>query len=151
MRGLNSVFLVGRVGPLPEIRRSRRGRPWCPLQVATDREAWALDGTRVDRTDWHEVQLVGRAAEVAEQSVRRGTIVAVEGTVTYEPWEDEHGQRHVTTTIVASRLVILSRPARHAGCPSDAARGLRRGVRDTAAGGDPWIGDDREVNALENP
>ncbi|MEN0066448.1 MAG: single-stranded DNA-binding protein [Myxococcota bacterium] len=107
MRGMNKIFLVGRVGQDPDIRRSKLGRPWCPLQVATQRDGWEPDGSCVERTDWHEVQLVGQAADVAERWVRRGTIVAVEGTLTYDAWEDEHGHRHRQPTILASRIVVL--------------------------------------------
>lgn len=121
MRGTNSLFLIGRVGASPEVLRTRGGRAWCPLRVATDREAWEVDGSRVDRTDWHEVQLVGQAAELAERCVRRGTIVAIEGSITYDPWEDAHGQRHHQTTIVATRLVVLG---------SEGLRALKH---------DPWV------------
>jgi len=111
MRGMNTIFLIGRVGADPEVRRSGRGRPWCPIRVATRREAFEVDGARVERTDWHEVQLVGPAADLAERRVGRGAIVAIEGSVTYDGWDDEHGQRHQQTTIVASRLVVLRSPA----------------------------------------
>jgi len=107
MRGMNTVFLIGRAGSSPEVRQSGGARPWCPLRVATRREACGIDGTQVELTDWHEVQLVGPAADLAARRVRRGTVVAVEGRLVYDGWDDEHGQRHRETTIVAARLVVV--------------------------------------------
>ncbi|MEM6928551.1 MAG: single-stranded DNA-binding protein [Myxococcota bacterium] len=112
MRGMNTIFLVGRVGEPPDtspyVDRAR------PLRVGTAREGRELDPEPGESTDWHEIRLVGQAAEIAANCVRCGSIVAVEGRLVYETREHPEGGWRRHTTVVASRLVVLGSRARSA-------------------------------------
>lgn len=110
MRGFNSVFIVGRAGHDPEIRTSKNGKPWCPLGVATHRNVRGDDGEWVEETDWHDVVLFGDSAVDASKMVGRGCKVAVEGTLSYDRWTDEHGQNRRTTKILANTVKVVGEP-----------------------------------------
>ena len=110
MRGMNSVFLVGRAGHDPEVRTSKAGRPWCTLGVATHRNVRGEDGDWVEETDWHDVVLFGDDAVQAGKMVARGCKVAVEGTLSYDGWTDEHGNKRRSTRILANTLKVVGEP-----------------------------------------
>lgn len=107
MRGMNRVTLIGRLGRNPELRTSRAGSPWCTLAVATDRrrrdgEEWKTE------TDWHQVKVFGADAERCEQMLRAGSLVSVEGQMTYERWEDDKGQKRISARILARDVGFLT-------------------------------------------
>lgn len=118
MRGMNKVFLIGRVGQDPELRHARSGgQPWCSLSVATSRarregEEW------VEETDWHKVKVFGAQAENCQRFVRRGSLVAIEGALSYNRWQDEAGVAHVTTSVAADRVTFLSSERRAEEAPA---------------------------------
>ncbi len=111
MRGINSVFIVGRAGQDPELRRSQGGVPWCSLAVATHRRVRGEGGEWIEETDWHDVRLFGAHAEQCEQTVARGCRVAVEGSLTYDLWVDDDGNRRRSPRILASSLSVVGRPS----------------------------------------
>lgn len=110
MRGMNSVFLVGRAGHDPEIRTSKAGKPWCTLGVATHRNVRGEDGEWVEETDWHDVVLFGDTATEAGKLVARGCKVAVEGALSYDGWTDEHGNKRRSTRILANTVKVVGEP-----------------------------------------
>jgi single-strand DNA-binding protein len=112
MRMLNKVMLIGRVGRDVELRRvGAEGPPWAVLSVATSR--YRKDGEHwIEAADWHQVKVFGREAEYAQRAVRKGSLVSVEGSLTYDRWTSEDGTRHHATRIIADRLATLSTPER---------------------------------------
>jgi single-strand DNA-binding protein len=107
MRGLNRIVIIGRLGADPELRQGKTGTAWCSFSVATNRhrkegEAW------VEETDWHDIRAFGEDAERCHKRLRRGSIVAVDGSLVYETWNDEQGQRRRRPRILASRLQFVS-------------------------------------------
>jgi single-strand DNA-binding protein len=97
---MNRVFLVGRVGGVPDVRRPAGGRPWCALSVATH-------GGLLDGGDWHEVRVFGADAEACAERLRVGAVVAVEGALVYDKWTDATGGRRKRARVLASRLQVL--------------------------------------------
>lgn len=116
MRGLNRLFLIGRLGQDPELRRSPGGTPWCALSVATSRGR-VKDGAWVEETDWHDVRVFGDDAVRCEQRLRKGSAVAVEGALIYDSWTDDAGQRRRKARVVCNRVQFLA-GLREAGAPS---------------------------------
>ena len=107
MRGLNRSVVVGRVGQDPELRTSKAGVAWCTFSVATDRrrkvgEEW------VDDTDWHRIKVFGRDAEACHRFVRRGSMIGVEGSMNYDKWTDDEGQKRMTPALLADRVSFLT-------------------------------------------
>jgi single-strand DNA-binding protein len=108
MRGVNRVMLVGRAGRDAEARNSANGL-WCNFSLATGKARREGSGW-VEDTDWHRVKVFGSMAEIAERMVKKGVMVAVEGAVHYEAWNDDAGQKRTSAVIVADNVQILSRP-----------------------------------------
>ena len=103
---VNKVILVGNLGKDPEIRRTQDGRPIANLSVATS-ETWRdkATGERKEKTEWHRVVIFNEGlAKVAEQYLKKGAKVYVEGSLQTRKWTDQSGQEKYTTEVVISRF-----------------------------------------------
>ncbi len=100
---VNKVILIGNLGRDPEIRTMQSGDKVANLSVATS-ETWndRQTGERRERTEWHRVVIFGRVAEVAEQYLRKGSKVYVEGSLQTRKWQDQSGQDRYSTEVVLS-------------------------------------------------
>jgi single-strand DNA-binding protein len=99
---LNRVQLIGNVGKDPEIRTTQSGTKIVNLSVATS-ESWTdkQSGERKERTEWHRVVIFNdRLADVAEQYIRKGSKVFLEGALQTRKWTDQSGQDRYSTEIV---------------------------------------------------
>lgn len=99
---VNKVILVGNLGADPEIRRTQDGRPICNLNVATS-ESWRdkNSGERREKTEWHRVVIFSEGlCKIAEQYLKKGSKVYLEGTLQTRKWEDKDGQPRYTTEVV---------------------------------------------------
>jgi single-strand DNA-binding protein len=112
---VNKVILVGNLGRDPEVRRTNAGAPVVNLRVATS-ESWRdkTSGERQERTEWHNVVIFNEVlAKVAEQYLKKGSKVYVEGQLTTRKWQDQSGQDRYTTEVVVNRfrgdLTLLDR------------------------------------------
>jgi single-strand DNA-binding protein len=112
---VNKVILVGNLGADPEIRRTQDGRPIANLRVATS-ETWRdrNSGERRERTEWHRVVIFSEGlAKVAEQYLKKGARVYIEGQLQTRKWQDQQGQDRYSTEVVLqgfnSQLVMLDK------------------------------------------
>lgn len=99
---VNKVILVGNLGADPEIRRTQDGRPIANLRVATT-ETWRdkSSGERRERTEWHRVVIFSEGlCRVAEQYLRKGAKVYLEGQLQTRKWQDQSGQDRYSTEVV---------------------------------------------------
>jgi single-strand DNA-binding protein len=99
---VNKVILVGNLGADPEVRRMQDGRPVVNLRVATS-ENWRdrSTGERRERTEWHRVVIFNEGlAKVAENYLRKGSKIYVEGQLQTRKWQDQSGQDRYSTEIV---------------------------------------------------
>jgi single-strand DNA-binding protein len=99
---VNKVILVGNLGKDPEVRRTQDGRPIVHLSVATS-DNWKdkNTGERRERTEWHRVVIFSEGlARVAEQYLKKGAKVYIEGQLQTRKWTDQSGQDRYTTEIV---------------------------------------------------
>ena len=102
---LNKVILIGRLGADPEVRRLNSGDAVVNLRIATS-ESWRdkNSGERRERTEWHSVVIFNeQLAKVAEQYLRKGSLVYLEGQLQTRKWQDQNGQDRYTTEIVLQR------------------------------------------------
>lgn len=111
MSSVNRVILVGNLGRDPEIRYTQSGDPIANFSLATN-EAWTdKSGQRQERTDWHRVEVFGKAAQVVRDYLSKGRQVYVEGSIRYDEWTDKDGNKRNMTKIhvggPSSRLVLL--------------------------------------------
>jgi single-strand DNA-binding protein len=99
---VNKVILVGNLGKDPEIRRTQDGRPIASLSVATS-EQWRdkATGERKEKTEWHRVVIFSEGlAKVAEQYLKKGAKVYLEGQLQTRKWTDQSGAEKYTTEVV---------------------------------------------------
>jgi single-strand DNA-binding protein len=103
---VNKVILVGNLGRDPETRRLSSGDPVINLRIATS-ETWRdkASGERRERTEWHNVVIYNEnLARIAEQYLRKGTKVYIEGQLQTRKWQDKDGQERYTTEVVLQRF-----------------------------------------------
>jgi single-strand DNA-binding protein len=112
---VNKVILVGNLGADPEIRRTQDGRPVANLRVATS-ESWRdkNTGERREKTEWHRVVIFNEGlCRIAEQYLKKGSKVYLEGSLQTRKWQDKEGQDRYTTEVVLqgfnSQLTMLDR------------------------------------------
>lgn len=107
-RGLNKVMLIGNLGRDPEMRYTPSGKPVTSFSLAAGRNWVSADGERHDETEWFNVVAWGNLAEICNQHLSKGQKVYVEGRLQTRSWEDENGQKHFRTEVVASEMIILT-------------------------------------------
>lgn len=103
---VNKVILVGNLGADPEIRRLQSGEPVANLRIATS-ESWRdrQSGERKDKTEWHSVVIFNEnLAKVAEQYLKKGAKVYIEGQLQTRKWTDQQGNDKYTTEIVLQKF-----------------------------------------------
>ncbi len=99
---VNKVILIGNLGADPEIRRTQDGRPIANLRIATS-ETWRdrNSGERKEKTEWHTVVIFNEGlCKVAEQYLKKGSTVYVEGQLQTRKWQDQNGQDRYSTEVV---------------------------------------------------
>ena len=99
---VNKVILIGNLGADPEVRHTQDGRPVCNLRVATS-ESWRdkNSGERREKTEWHRVVIFSEGlCRIAEQYLRKGSKVYLEGQLQTRKWQDQSGQDRYTTEVV---------------------------------------------------
>lgn len=109
MPGINKVILVGNVGKDPEVRYLEGGIAVANFPVATTESFRDKMGNKQEQTEWHQIVLWRKLAEVAEKYVRKGQQVYIEGKIRSRSWEDKEGNKRYTTEIFGDVLTILSK------------------------------------------
>lgn len=106
-RSVNKAIIIGNLGSDPEMRTTPSGTRVTTISVATNRRWTDRSGATQEETQWHRVIAWSRLAEIAEQYLKKGDRVYVEGRIQYRTWEDQNGQKRFTTEIVANDMVML--------------------------------------------
>src|SRR5882757_4484784 len=107
-RGINKVILVGNIGKDPETRYMPNGKAVTNFSVATS-EAWTdkQSGDKQERTEWHNVVLFEKLAEIAAEYLRKGSQVYIEGSLRTRKWQDKEGRDRYTTEVIASDMQMI--------------------------------------------
>jgi single-strand DNA-binding protein len=107
-KSLNKVQLIGNLGKDPEVKYTPQGTPVAKIALATNERFKDKDGNWQDRTEWHNVVLWQRLAEIAGEYLKKGGKVYVEGRLQTRSWDDKtSGQKKYMTEVVASDLILL--------------------------------------------
>lgn len=122
MASVNKVILIGALGRDPEVRSFPNGGRIANTRIATS-ERWKdkQSGEAREATEWHNVVFADRLAEIAEQYLRKGSAVYVEGSLRTRKWQDKDGQERYTTEIRADRMQMLSGRPESSDAPAQAA------------------------------
>ncbi|MAX31536.1 single-strand binding protein [Onishia taeanensis] len=124
-RGVNKVILIGNLGQDPDVRFLPSGNPVANLRIATT-DSWTdrQSGQRQERTEWHTVVLFNKLAEIAQQYVKKGSRIYVEGRLQTRKWQGQDGQDRYSTEIVCNDMQMLdSRSGGQGGYPQNDPQG----------------------------
>ena len=108
MRGVNKVILVGTLGKDPETKQFPNGGSITQFSIATS-ESWVdkATGERKEQTEWHRIVLNNRLGEIAQQYLRKGSKVYIEGSLRTRKWTDQNGQERYSTEIRGDQMQML--------------------------------------------
>ena len=104
---VNKVILVGRLGRDPETRFTSGGQAVANFSLATDESYKDRNGERQKRTEWHKIVVWGKQAEIAQQYLKKGSLVFIEGRIQSREWQDKEGQKRTSFEIVATNFRML--------------------------------------------
>ena len=108
-KSVNKVILIGNLGKDPEVKYTPQGTAVAKITVATNERYKDKAGQWQDRTEWHNVVLWQRLAEIAGEYLKKGGKVYIEGRLQTRSWDDKQtNQKKYMTEIVANDLVLLS-------------------------------------------
>ena len=103
---LNKAFLIGRLTADPQTKSLPSGQQVCNFSLATDRYFTDKSGQKQQQTDFHNIVLFGRLAEIASQYLTKGSLVFIEGRIRTRNWQDGAGNKKYRTEIVAERIQL---------------------------------------------
>ncbi len=107
MAGVNKVILIGNLGKDPELRYTPGGQAVASFSLATSEKWRDKDGVMQDKTEWHNIVVWGRQAEIAKEYLAKGRPVYLEGRIQTRSWDDKDGNKRYTTEIVVQRMQFL--------------------------------------------
>ena len=104
---VNKAILIGRLGRDPEVRQMPNGEAVCNFSIATS-ETWKdQHGQKQERTEWHNITLYRRMAEVAGQYLKKGSLVYIEGRIQSRKYTDKNGIERTAYEIIGSEMKML--------------------------------------------
>ncbi|MEL6636711.1 MAG: single-stranded DNA-binding protein [Bacteroidota bacterium] len=106
---VNKVTLIGNLGRDPEIRHLESGAMVAKFSIATNENYKDKSGNWQSQTEWHDVVVWRSLAERAEQSLKKGAMVYLEGKLTHRKWEDKDGNPRKTTEVLGNYFRLLNR------------------------------------------
>jgi single-strand DNA-binding protein len=126
---VNKVILVGRLGKDPELKYTASGTPFCRFSIATS-DVWndKASGERQEKTEWHNIVVWDRLAEICNQYLTKGKQVYIEGALQTREWDDQEGIKRRITEVRARDMVML-------GSAPEGASGQRRAATAEGVGG----------------
>ncbi len=109
---VNKVILVGNVGKDPEVKYFDNDVSVCNFSLATS-ETYTRNGEKVTQTEWHNIVLWRGLAKVAENYVKKGMQLYIEGSLRTRSWEDQNGNKRYITEVMGSNMQMLGKKGDH--------------------------------------
>lgn len=106
-RGLNKVMLIGHLGADPEVRYLESGSVVANFNLATTEVYTDRSGSKQSVTEWHRIELWDNLAKIAEQYLKKGSQVYIEGKLRTDSWEDKEGNKRSTVKVRALNMILL--------------------------------------------
>ncbi|NRB47654.1 MAG: single-stranded DNA-binding protein [Saprospiraceae bacterium] len=128
---VNRVILIGNLGRDPEVRRLENGAVVAKFSVATNENYKDKSGEWQSQTEWHDIVVWRSLAERAEQQLKKGAQIYLEGKLTHRSWQDQEGNNRRTTEVVANYFRMIGR---------------REGGGDQGGGYFPSANDEQQTN-----
>ena len=109
MASVNKVILIGNLGKDPELKFTPSGVAMAKFPIATTERFKDSEGNPQEKTEWHNIVQWRRLAELANEYLKKGSPVYIEGRLQTRSWDDENGQKRYMTEIVGDRMQFLGR------------------------------------------
>ena len=106
---MNKTILIGNVGGTPEVRTLDSGTKVANFSLATNENYTKKDGTKIEQTEWHRLEVWGNLANVAETIIKKGDRICIEGKIRTEKWEDKEGNPKTSVKIRVERIELLGK------------------------------------------
>ena len=107
MASVNKAILIGNLGADPELRYTPGGKAVASFSMATTERFKNKEGEQQERTAWHNIVCWGRTAEIANEYLKKGRSVYIEGRIQYRSYDDKDGIKRYRTEIVTQQLQFL--------------------------------------------
>lgn len=118
MYSLNRATLIGNLTKDPEVKQTATGQSVCSFSIATNRSWQGKDGQKQEATDFHNLVVWGKLAEICGQYLQKGKKVYVEGRLQTRDWEGQDGVKKRTTEIIVENMIMLDRAGSGGGASS---------------------------------
>lgn len=119
---INKVILVGNLGADPEVRKLEGDSKVANLSLATNETYTDKSGQKVKQTTWHNLEMWNGLAGIAEQYLKKGNTIYVEGKIKTDEWETKEGEKRYTTKIRVLNMTMLGgRPTEGGGSPASSS------------------------------
>ena len=105
----NKVSLIGNLGTDPEVKVFDSGKKKVRISLATSDNYRNSNGEKVEQTQWHNLILWGKVADVAEKYLQKGSELSVQGKITYRSYDDKNGEKKYITEIIVNELIMLGK------------------------------------------
>jgi single-strand DNA-binding protein len=130
-KSVNKVILIGNLGKDPEVKYTPQGTAVAKITLATNESYKDKGGQWQERTEWHNVVLWQRMAEIAGEYLKKGNKVYIEGRLQTRSWDDKQtNQKKYMTEVVAGTMVLLGGRGEGGGGGEGSSRGSRGGAAD---------------------
>ena len=106
MNGINTVFLLGRLGKEVQTHNTPTGKLYVDIRIATNRKI-RQNNEWVEITDWHLIRFWGKQAEICQQYLHKGSLIAIQGSIRTDSWVNDEGTTHYKTYVSGSQLHLL--------------------------------------------
>lgn len=123
MAGVNKVILVGNLGADPEVKYLEGDNVVANIRLATTEAYKDRNGNRVEQTEWHDLELWGGQAKIAEQYLKKGMQIYVEGKIKSDTWQDQDGNNRKRTKIRVLSFTMLGSRSDSPSAPSNPGEG----------------------------
>lgn len=107
----NRVQLIGHLGKTPEVKQFESGKKMAKFSVATNEEYKNATGEKIKETQWHNIIVWGKTADIAEKYLAKGSEVVVEGKLIHRSYNDKDGTKKYITEVEVSEMLMLGKPA----------------------------------------
>ena len=107
MAGVNKVILIGNLGKDPEVRYLESGAAVANVTLATTEKYKDRNGNQVENTEWHDLEMWEGLAKIAEQYLKKGSSIYVEGKIKTDSWQDDQGNKKYRTRIRVQQMTML--------------------------------------------
>lgn len=114
-KDLNKVLLIGRLGQDPELKFTQSGIAVAKFSLATSQTWKDTDGNNQEKTEWHNIVVWRKLAEICSEYLKKGSKIYCEGSLSTSSWEDENKKRHYKTEIVLTDMIMLDTKASSSG------------------------------------